>query len=202
MGNIEKLNCFKAKFNSPWPRLRWQFVVFGHNEHEIPLARKRAAELNMSFHLKLTWDSQFSPVKNEELVRNEVGAASREEYRQIHNVDYKQSLCRKLWDQPQINWDGKVLGCSRNFWSEFGGNAFTDGLLLSINGRRIDYARKMLLGKRDAIPDIPCSTCDIYHTMKQHKAWLVRRPLLWPFRVLDRIRGSAGPQHPHRGVSG
>jgi hypothetical protein len=145
----------------------------------------------MAFHMKLNWDPQFSPVKNEELIRNEIGAASREEYRQTHNVDYKQSLCNKLWDQPQINWDGKVLGCPRNFWSEYGGNAFKDGLLQSINSRRLNDARKMLLGKKDAAPDIPCSTCDIYHTMKRHKAWLVRRPLLSLFCVLDRVRAGA-----------
>ena len=191
LGNIERLNFFKKKFNSSLPRLRWQFVVFGHNEYEIPLARKLAAELGMSFHVKLSWDSQFSPVRDREMIRHEVGAASREEYKQIHSVDYKQSLCSKLWDQPQINWNGKVLGCPRNFWSEYGVNAFTDGLLQSINSRRLNYARKMLLGRIEAAPEIPCATCDIYHTMKRHKAWLVRRPPLSPSHVLERIRSSA-----------
>lgn len=192
LGNIERLNFFKTKFNSSLPRLRWQFVVFGHNEHEIPLARKLAGELNMSFHLKLSWDSQFSPVKDQGVIRNEIGAASREEYRQLYNVDYKQSLCNKLWDQPQINWDGKVLGCSRNFWSECGGNAFKDGLLQSINSRRINYARKMLLGKKNAKPDIPCATCDIYVDMEQSNAWLMKRPIALPYRLLNTIRRASG----------
>lgn len=29
---------------------------------------------------------------------------------------------------PQINWDGKLLGCCLNFWGDFGGNAFEQGL--------------------------------------------------------------------------
>ncbi len=192
LGNIERLNFFKKKFNSSLPHVRWQFVVFGHNEHEIPLAKKLAGELNMSFHLKLSWDSQFSPVKNKEMVRNEIGAASREEYKKIHGVDCKQSLCNKLWDQPQINWDGKVLGCSRNFWSECGGNVFKDGLLQSINSRRINYARKMLLGKKNAEPDIPCTTCDIYVARKRNRAWLMRRSIVSPYRVLNSMRRALG----------
>jgi hypothetical protein len=48
----------------------------------------------------------------------------------------------------------------------------------------------MLLGRIEAAPEIPCATCDIYHTMERHKAWLVRRPLLSPSHVLDRIRSS------------
>ena len=27
-----------------------------------------------------------------------------------------------------INWDGRILGRCRNFWKEFGGNAFKDAL--------------------------------------------------------------------------
>jgi hypothetical protein len=188
LGNIEKLNFYKRKRNSPWPLLRWQFVVFGHNEHEIPSARKLAGELHMSFHLKLSWNSQFSPVKNKDIIRNEIGAASREEYKQLHGGDYKRSLCSKLWIQPQINWDGKVLGCPRNFWAAYEGNAFRDGLLQSINSKRIDYARKMLLGKNNAEPDIPCSTCDIYADREQRNAWLTRRSLWSSYRVLNSVR--------------
>lgn len=188
LSNIDRLNFFKTKFKSRLPVLRWQFIVFGHNEHEIAIARKLAGKLNMTFHVKLSWSPQFSPVKNEELVRNEIGAASREEYKKIHHVDYKQSLCHKLWVQPQINWDGKVLGCPRNFWADYGGNAFKDGLLSCITGRRIEYAREMLLGKKNAIPDIPCSTCDIYTDMERRKSWLMRRSAVSPFHVLDGIR--------------
>ncbi len=31
----------------------------------------------------------------------------------------------------------KVLGCCRNFWGDFGGNAFTDGLVSSLNNEKI-----------------------------------------------------------------
>ena len=59
--NIKKINLFKKQHKSRYPLLTWQFVVFGYNEHEIPIAQKLADELDMNFHLKLSWDTKFSP---------------------------------------------------------------------------------------------------------------------------------------------
>jgi MoaA/NifB/PqqE/SkfB family radical SAM enzyme len=181
--NVKKINLFKRQYKSEYPQLTWQFVVFGHNEHEIPLAKKLAAELNMKFRPKLTWDPDFSPVRDPERVRQAIGAASREEYREQHGSDYMQGICHQLWDQPQINWDGKVLGCCRNFWGDFGGNAFAEGLVSSVNNEKMEYARQMLLGRNEAREDIPCSTCEIYLGMKSDGKWLSRESP-WLQRVL------------------
>lgn len=107
---IRKINHFKALYQSLYPILDWQFVVFGHNQHEIPVARQMAADLGMGFRLKLSWDGEFSPVMDRDALRQEVGAADREEYRERYGRDYMQMICHQLWDKPQINWDGKVLG--------------------------------------------------------------------------------------------
>ncbi len=173
--NIKKINFYKRKYQSDYPFLTWQFLIFGHNEHEIDAAKKMASELNMYFYLKLSWDSEFSPVSNPQKIRKKLGVASREEYRIKHGVDYMQSICHQLWDEPVINWDGKVLGCCRNFWSDFDNNAFSDGLLKSVNNEKINYARKMLLGKIKERSDIPCTTCDIYIDMKKEQKWLKRK---------------------------
>lgn len=172
--NIQKINRFKAFYQSPYPILDWQFVVFGHNQHEISIARQMAADLGMGFRLKLSWDSEFSPVADRDALRQEVGAADREEYREKHGRDYMQTICHQLWDKPQINWDGKVLGCCRNFWGEFGGNAFRDGLAAAINSERMTYARQMLRGQQPSRDDIPCTTCSIYQTMQTTGQWLER----------------------------
>lgn len=182
--NIRKINSFKRKYRSEFPRLTWQFVIFGHNEHEISRARKLAKELGMGFRLKLSWDADFSPVRDQELVRKEVGAASREEYKKRYGVDYMQGLCHQLWDQPQINWDGKLLGCCRNFWGDFGENAFEHGLLSSVNNEKIGYARDMLQGKQPARQDIPCATCSIYLGMRADGRWLGRRTPSAAYRAL------------------
>ncbi|MGH9425406.1 MAG: radical SAM/SPASM domain-containing protein, partial [Terriglobia bacterium] len=168
--NIRKINGYKRQYNSKHPVLTWQFVVFGHNEHEIAIARNMARELNMGFYVKLTWDDDtFSPIKDKELVRREtgLGVATRSEYYQKYKRHYFQrGTCSQLWNSPQINWDGRVLGCCVNYWGDFG-NAFQEGLLKSLNNEKIGYARLMLLGKREAREDIPCTTCHYYKEMKE-----------------------------------
>jgi MoaA/NifB/PqqE/SkfB family radical SAM enzyme len=166
MRNIEKLNAWKRQYQSELPKLIWQFVVFGHNEHEIPTARTMATRLGMEFWPKLSW-GQFSPIRDKEFVRTEIGGGpvTREEHEQAFDRTYLSGICHQLWDKPQINWDGKILGCCRNFWGDFGANAFSDGLTESINSEKMAYARDMLTGRRPPRDDIPCTTCDMYHAM-------------------------------------
>jgi MoaA/NifB/PqqE/SkfB family radical SAM enzyme len=172
--NLRTINHYKTVYRSQYPRLAWQFVVFGHNEHEIPTARRLAADLNMKFYLKLKWDDDFSPVRNRDSVQREVGlnAASREEYEQRYGINYMREVCHQLWTKPQINWDGKVLGCCINFWGDFGGNVFREGLSASLRNEKMDYAKEMLLGKKAAREGIPCTTCDLYLSMKARGNWL------------------------------
>jgi MoaA/NifB/PqqE/SkfB family radical SAM enzyme len=54
INHIQIINNYKKEYRSKYPELTWQFVVFGHNEHEIPLAREMAISLNMSFKLKMS----------------------------------------------------------------------------------------------------------------------------------------------------
>jgi MoaA/NifB/PqqE/SkfB family radical SAM enzyme len=148
--NIERINQFKHKHSSELPKLTWQFVVFGHNEHEIPAARQMASKLAMNFSTKISWDEKFSPIRDKEFVRAQTGelAVTRQEYEQTHEKTYLNAICHQLWDTPQINWDGKNLGCCRNFWGDFGGNAFADGLHACINHEKMNYAKAMLSGAK------------------------------------------------------
>lgn len=169
--NVRALQALKADLGSALPALTWQFVVFGHNEHELPAARKLAAELGMAFQAKLSWDEAISPVHDPDFVKRQTGlaVASRSEYLAANGRDYAGGLCHQLWDRPQVNWDGRILGCCRNFWGEFGGNAFTDGLVPALNGERIEHARGMLLGERAPRADVPCTTCSIYLEMRKRQ---------------------------------
>ena len=174
--NVESINASKRQYRSALPHLVWQFIVFGHNEHEIPAARAMAAELGMEFRTKMNWDSTLSPIRDEAFVRDQIGdkPITREEYELKNGHKYLSSLCHQLWDDPQINWNGKVLGCCRNFWGDFGGNAFVDGLVPGVNHEKMEYARRMLTGKSQPRPDIPCSTCEMYHDMEKRSRFLDR----------------------------
>jgi MoaA/NifB/PqqE/SkfB family radical SAM enzyme len=174
INTVRRINHYKRSLGSEFPALTWQFIAFGHNEHEIAAAKKLATELGMGFYVKLSWDSGLSPVHDPQLIRNVTGAgaATREEFKEKRGHDYMQGICAQLWETPQINWDGKVLGCARNFWGEFGGNAFTDGLLPSINSEKMRYARRMLQGDAPHRDDIPCATCEIYLGRRQDTQWV------------------------------
>jgi len=186
IGNIKRINHWKAKYRSEFPKLQWQYIAFGHNEHEIAKARQMAEELNMKFFFKLSWDDlytkEFSPVRNKDLVRKEsgLGVASREEYRQTYGHEFvERKCCSEIWKSPQINFDGRVLGCSINYWGDFG-NAFKDGLKETLNNEAITYARDMLKGKVPPKAGIPCTTCKVYHRIEKSGHWVTEEETSLP----------------------
>lgn len=178
ISNIERINEFKEKYNSPYPELSYQFVAFGHNEHEIEQARALAARLNMKFALKLNWDdlydTPFSPVRDHDLIAREsgLGVANRAEFTEKFGQAYLQKgLCAEMWTSPQVNFDGRVIGCAVNHWDDYG-NAFADGLLKTLNNERMRYTRLMLQGKAQPRADIACTTCKFYTAMKENRSWI------------------------------
>lgn len=180
ISNIRALNKLKNSSNSIFPKLTWQFVPFHHNEHEIPKAIEMARDLGMEFNLKLAWDGLFdeaelfAPVQDKELVRSYsgTGVADRKEYFEKFGHNFLQkSICGQLWLTPQINWDGRLLGCCINCCGDFG-NVFEDGLEKVLGGESMRYARLMLLGQVPARMDIPCSSCKHYLTMRGQNSWL------------------------------
>ena len=171
--NIAEINRYKSQYKSELPRLRWQFVAFEHNLHEIEQAREMAKALNMEFHLKLSWEDlytkkSFSPVKSSDKLRryHPLRVANRTEYKETQGQSFGDSACLQLWQQPQVNYDGRLLGCCRNVWGDFG-NVFEDGLLGALHSSRIRYARKMLMGQVPEREDIPCVQCSIFRSRKQ-----------------------------------
>lgn len=176
IANIKTINAFKLKYKSTLPTLNWQFVLFGHNEHEIYLAKLMARKLGMEFSVKLAWKG-FSPVKNETLVKEATGllATNRDEFRKEYGGVYLSShLCSQLWIGPQINADGRVFGCCANIWNDYG-NAFNEDLLGILNSEKMKYARSMLLRKKKEREDIPCLKCPLYSEMKLTNNWITSK---------------------------
>lgn len=170
--NINIINKYKEKYQSIYPLLTWQFVLFGHNEHELAEAKNKAKELGMAFKAKVNYAPQYSPVNDSELYRREFGHLPEHEYKQKTGEIYLGETCRQLWHSPAINWDGKILGCCINQKMGFGGNAFKDGLLKCINSRNMKYAREMLMGRKRPKNCIPCSHCEFYFKLRESGNWL------------------------------
>jgi hypothetical protein len=182
IGHIQRVNEYKRKHCSVFPILTWQFVVFGHNEHEIDAAKRQAAELGMGFKPKISWDNDFSPVRDPQLVQIQTGGlhATREDHYQATGTAYARSICYQLWNAPVLNWDGRVMGCCRNFWGDFGADAFQDGLAASLETAKLQQAREALMGRGPMDPAIPCSTCDLFLTMQRDGRWIAPNEIAPP----------------------
>ena len=166
LSNIERLNYYKELYNSEYPKLSWQFIIFGHNEHELPTVKELCKKYKMAFNPKLNY-SNFSPVKNKEFVRKEsgLGVADRAEYKEIHKKEYK-APCYHCFVSPQINWNGKILGCSVNKWKTIG-----DINEMSISEWENSQYYKTLVGilfeRKDCPNTIPCFYCPNYQKIKE-----------------------------------
>ena len=185
IAHIRQINNFKRRYRTTYPVLRWQFVAFGHNTHEISKARDMARELGMDFFLKLSWDDlyteTYSPVRDRELVKKEsgLGVADRREYETKFRRNYISASCHQLWLKPRINFDGRLLGCSINHWNDFG-NVFTNGLEASLNSGKMQRTKDMLMGLTDADEGSPCLRCQVYFSMKKNNAWIKPEDLKLP----------------------
>jgi uncharacterized cupin superfamily protein len=143
----------------------------------------------MNFSLKLSWDdlyeeAVFSSKRDSDLIAREtgLGVGNRQGYRRKYGREYRMTgCCLELWREPQINFDGRVLGCSVNYWKDYG-NAFRQGLPAVITNERMQYARGMLMGKYPPRNDIPCVRCIAYQTMQKSGAWLTDEEVKIPYR--------------------
>lgn len=175
--NIKKINFYKEKYHSDAPTLYYKFIVFGHNEHEIEQAKILAKNLNMEISFEQNTYPDFSPVRNPEMVIKQTGLPTIELPPHKLLEEYEQGIsdwyyCAFLWDEPQINWDGKILGCCSLFTDDFGGNVFKEDFLTAMNNPKLIYAKNMITNNAPDNPAIPCSNCYMYQDMKANNKWL------------------------------
>jgi MoaA/NifB/PqqE/SkfB family radical SAM enzyme len=170
--NIQRINALKEQYRSSKPHLIFQFIVFGHNQHEIERAAFLARMLKMEFFLRLNYVDNALPVQYRDRVRRLVGYADRKEYLERTGRHYTRRTCYQLWRNPQIRWDGKVLGCSANRQEAYNGNVFQEELEGCINSEKLTYVREMLMGRKPPRGDIPCVQCDRYKIMARFGNWI------------------------------
>jgi len=181
--NIKKLNEYKQKYKSKFPVLGWQYILMEHNESEVIKAKKMAKELNMNIIFKQPWKGEEFEYINHEYIPKDIDMLKKEinlKYlspkEELENKKRpRYAICPQLWYSPQINWDGRLLGCCYVYNDDFGVNVFETGLKKALNSENYKYAKKMLKGKVDISPtikNIPCVNCHHYKRMKETKVFL------------------------------
>lgn len=176
ISNIRKINEYKKKYNSIYPKLKYQFIVFGHNECDIIKAKELAVELDMEMDFRVAWHKDYSPIKNPEFVKKETNLnylESQEFLNKETEKNYLKSICTLLWRKPQINWDGRLLGCCILYNKDFGVNVFEVGLENALKSEKITYAKQMLMNKVPARDDVPCTDCFYYKNMQKNDSWFL-----------------------------
>jgi MoaA/NifB/PqqE/SkfB family radical SAM enzyme len=144
--NINKINYYKKKYNSKYPKLIWQFIVFKHNIHQLKTAKIMAKNLNMKFKIRLSYQKEKWKGKNKKYIRNKHGLLP----------------CSQLFFSPQINWDGALLGCCNNRFDNYG-NVFKTSLKECLQSKKYKNLKKMILGRTKNKKELFCNKCNSYY---------------------------------------
>ena len=179
--NIKKLNKYKKEYKSDYPKLVWQYVIMEHNEDDVINAKVQAKQLDMEIRFKLTWDRNYTPKKTEMLTK-ETGLLFFTRESRVANDTKKINrfaACKQLFTDPQINYDGRLLGCCCVYKSDFGVNVFEIGLEEALKSDQVSYAKKLLQGKlapaslsEHLQKVIPCIDCGYYKQMVQSEVYI------------------------------
>ena len=102
-----------------------------------------------------------------------------------------------------INWDGQLLGCCINSEQSLG-NVFSDGLMPTLNGKKMSYAKKMVTGRVGVQDGIPCTKCTKYIHMQQRDGFLTARYVHGTLmrRLAYRLFQRTGPLYRRLAASG
>lgn len=107
---ITKLVEWKKKLGSYTPHIVLQFIVFGHNEHEVDEVKKLGKEMGVD-EVKIK-SAQIYDFSNTDLLPGD------EKYTRYksENGSYQiknelMNHCWRMWSSAVITWDGKVIPC-------------------------------------------------------------------------------------------
>ncbi len=141
------------------PFIELQFLVFKHNEDEIPAARRYAASVGAD---KLSLKSaQFYDLQNDGKYLPEAEEYSRYKKLKDGTLTIKSKLhnhCFRMWSSLVIGWDGAVIPCCFDKNADYQlGNLKKEPFLEVCKGSEYSYFRSKILHDRKSIP--MCCNC-------------------------------------------
>jgi radical SAM protein with 4Fe4S-binding SPASM domain len=156
-GNLEKVTeglknvSSSVKINHSSLKIEIQFLVNAYNEHQIPLVKELAKKVKATLRLK----------SMQIVDKSEIGSwlPSGKKFRRyiLKDGEYiiNNSLpdrCARLWFNPVVTWDGKVVPCCFDKDAEYVmGDLNTDSFSEIWDGPKYRIFRKSILTGRDMI---------------------------------------------------
>jgi radical SAM protein with 4Fe4S-binding SPASM domain len=137
--------------------LRWLYVVFKENEHEIGMARRMAEKLGVRIEFKSAafWDRS----------KMDCSMPSEDKYRRFIKVDGEWQLkadrlkCREFWETIYVLPNGDVITCCYDGRAQYiMGNVLQDSILDIWNGEKYNAMRERHSG---GTLNEMCSNCQM-----------------------------------------
>lgn len=158
MNTIIELNKLQANRDIKLPRIKLQFIVMKHNEHEIELIKEIAKKYQLILKLKPLSDQIL---KDEFLPTKEEYSRLKKENDMIMPRFEQPSKCL-AWSTITVNWDGSMVSCCKDGLREnyIGTIDETNNVLDLWNSKTFESLREDILIKKETISK--CKNCIWY----------------------------------------
>jgi radical SAM protein with 4Fe4S-binding SPASM domain len=149
----------KKALKSKSPHVIWQFVVFGHNEHQVNAVKQLGKDLGVD-EVKIKTAQIYDFENGNDLIpKND--AYSRYEKNEQGAFSIKNKLlnqCWRMWQGCVITWDGKIVPCCFDKDAKYRlGNLETESFRSVWYSESYNNFRRSVLNSRNSI-DI-CTNC-------------------------------------------
>lgn len=159
--SIILLNEKKKQKASPYPRIEIQFVVFKHNEQEVPKIKELAARLDVGIYFRegtLGGKGQSPPVTKDYPLAEKWLSPNKEYHKGYDYLGRKpyiqEGYCGYLWKIATINWDGSVFPCCWVFEGKYKfGNIMEQSFKTIWNNELIRSSRRIFVKNKKSRPD-------------------------------------------------
>ena len=155
INNLKTLLKAKAQLESYYPIIEWRFLVFKHNEAEIPLARKMAKDLGID---RISFEGGVTENLADRKGQDKDDWLPEEDgYKRTHQSE--ESKCDWLWRNLTINWDGSISACCWSFDEADDFGILQNNFHLKWNNDKFLAARSLFSLNKYEKQGILCDNC-------------------------------------------
>jgi radical SAM protein with 4Fe4S-binding SPASM domain len=149
---------WKRKLKSSTPEIVWQFIVFRHNEVDIPFLEKQAKAYGVD-KVSIKTAQIYDFEHNTELIPLNSKYSRYTLRKGVYRIKNKLlNQCWRMWSSAVITWDGKIVPCCFDKDAKYQmGNLADNNFMSAWNGPSYYSFRKKILMSRSEI-DI-CQNC-------------------------------------------
>lgn len=172
LANIRLLADKRRELGYEKPRLEWQFIVMRQNEHQIPEARRMAADLGVD---DIVFKRVDFPHGEDDMATAEKWLPSQAGgYRRDRPLDkpYEEGhvRCWRLWRSGVVNWDGGYAPCCylTDAADDFG-DVNTHPIKEIWNNDHYVTARTLFKNGSAPLVQVGCLKCNVYLDSKAGK---------------------------------